>query len=91
MPTASDHLTYIAEHLGDIGSLARFVSRMGIMQNGNDLVLELAGRQLRIKASDQVLLIGGEEVALGADAAATLKNLAPLLALRLTQMDAASA
>jgi hypothetical protein len=91
MPTATDHLAYIAEHLGDVGSLARFVSRIGVMQNGSDLVLELGGRQLRIRASDQVLLVGGEEVALGEDAAATLKSLAPVLAIRLSQMDAGSA
>jgi hypothetical protein len=91
MPIATDHLAYIAEHLGDVGSLSRFVSRIGVMQNGNDLVLELGGRQLRIRAADQVLVIGGEEVALGGDAEATLKNLAPLLAVRLSQMDAGSA
>jgi hypothetical protein len=91
MPTATDHLAYIAGHLGDVGSLARFVSRMAVMQNGSDLVLELGGRQLRIRASDRVLLIGGEEVAMGDDAAATLKSLAPLLAMRLSQMDAGSA
>jgi hypothetical protein len=91
MPTATDHLAYIAEHLGDVGSLARFVSRISVMQNGNDLVLDLGGRQLRIRATDQVLVIGGEEVDLGVDEAATLKNLAPLLAVRLTQMDAGSA
>jgi hypothetical protein len=91
MPTATDHLAYIAEHLGDVGSLARFASRMAVMQNGDDLVLELGGRQLRIRAADQALVIGGEEVALGTDAAATLKSLAPLLAVRLTQMDAGSA
>lgn len=91
MPTATDHLAYIAEHLGDVGSLARFVSRMSVMQNENDLVLELGGRQLRIRASDQVLVIGSEEVALGDDADATLRNLAPLLAVRLSQMDAGSA
>jgi hypothetical protein len=91
MPTATDHLAYIAEHLGDVGSLARFASRMGVMQSGNDLVLELGGRQLRIRAADQLLVIGGEDVALGDDAEATLKNLAPLLAVRLSQMDAGSA
>jgi hypothetical protein len=91
MPTASDHLAYIAEHLGDVGSLSRFVTRMAVMQNGNDLVLELGGRQLRIRASDQVLVVGSEEVAVGADAVATLKSLAPLLAVRLTQMDAGAA
>jgi hypothetical protein len=90
MPTPSDHLAYIAEHLGDVASLTRFVSRIAVMQNGNDLVLDLNGRQLRIRASDQALLVGGEEVALGADAMATLKNLAPLLAVRLSQMDAGS-
>jgi hypothetical protein len=91
MPTATDHLAYIADHLGDVGSLSRFASRMGVMQNGNDLVLELGGRQLRIRASDQVLVIGSEEVALGVDAETTLKSLAPLLAIRLSQMDAGSA
>jgi hypothetical protein len=91
MPTATDHLAYIAEHLGDVGSLSRFASRIGVMRNGNDLILELAGRQLRIRASDQVLVIGGEEVALGVDVETTLKSLAPLLAVRLSQMDAGSA
>jgi hypothetical protein len=91
MPTATDHLAYIAEHFGDVGSLARFAARMTVMRNGSDLVFELGGRQLRIRASDQVLVIGSEEVALGDDAAATLKSLAPVLALRLSQMDAGSA
>ena len=91
MSDAADHLAYIADHLGDIGSLARFVSRIAVMQNGNDLVLELGGRQLRIRAADQALAIGGDEVALGADAAATLRSIAPMLAVRLTQMDAGSA
>ena len=90
MTTATDHLAYIAAHLGDAGSLARFVSRISAMQNDGNLVLELGGRQLRIRAADQALVIGGEDVPLGADAAATLKSLAPLLAIRLSQMDAGS-
>jgi hypothetical protein len=91
MPAPSDHLAYIATHMGDVGSLAQFAKRMGIMQTGNDLVIDLAGRQLRIRASDQALVIGSDEVALGADAESTLKNLAPLLAKRLSQMDGGSA
>lgn len=91
MTTASEHLAYIANHLGDIGSLARFAARISVMQNGDDCVIDLGGRQLRISTVDQALVIGGEEVALGTDAESTLKNLAPPLAVRLTQMDAGSA
>ena len=73
MPTASEHHLYIAEQLSDVGSPARFEFSMAVMRNRNDLNVEPEAA-IADKAADQALLIGGEEVALGTDATATIKK-----------------
>jgi hypothetical protein len=84
-------LADIAAQMDDVGSSPQFGKRIGAMQKRDDLVIDLGGKRLRIRTSDQSLVIGSDGVALGACVETTLKNLAPLLAKRLSQMDGGAA
>ncbi len=87
MTNASTHLDYIAARLADEPVLARFASRLSIAGGADEIVVTLAGRSLSIRPSGQGLVIGGDEIGLGAAPSDTLAHVVNRLAIRLSQMD----
>jgi galactose mutarotase-like enzyme len=87
MPSVTEHLAFIAANLADHSGLGRFASRMSINGSAEEVVVNLGGRNLSIRASGQGVAIGAEEIGLGDDPQETLGRVANRLALRLSQMD----
>lgn len=87
MPTAAEHLDFIAAGLSECPALAKFASRLSVAGGGDEVVVNFAGRNLSIRFSGQSVVIGSDEIALGDDQQETLGRVANRLAQRLSQMD----